>query len=193
MSVLVLRITALLLLSLLGACASAPSHFYTLGQVPPAGAQVAGRALHPPIEVGQVPIPAVLDRNEIVIAAAGDRLDLAGQDRWGAPLGQLIRVALTEDLSSRLPPGSVLPPGAIAPNGGLRVLTLNIQRFIGDSTGLVRLDASWSLIRAGSSDVLRSGRAMIQVQAASAKTEAIVPAMSRAIGELADQIAATLL
>ncbi|MGH7155570.1 MAG: PqiC family protein [Acetobacteraceae bacterium] len=193
MTALVQRLTMLLVLLLLGACASAPSRFYTLGQVSPASAPIGGPALHPPIEVGQVPIPAVLDRNEIVIAAAGDRLDVAGRDRWAAPRGQLIRLALTEDLTSRLPPGSVLQPGAVAPNGGLRVLTLNIQRFIGDSSGLVRLDATWSLIRGGSSDILRSGRTMIQVQATSAKTEAIVPAMSQAIGKLADQIAAALL
>ena len=179
-------------LLLLATCSSPPTRFYTLTSAPPAQRAASGPALAPPIEVGDVPVPATMDRNSIVLDADGARLDIASNDQWGAPVGQLIRQALTADLNARLPIGSVLPPGSNAPKSGLRVVSLNIQRFAGDTVGNVTLDASWSVLRAGSSDVLRSGHAVIHVRAASGKVPDIVPAMSTALGQLADRIAAAL-
>ncbi|HSU04762.1 MAG TPA: PqiC family protein [Acetobacteraceae bacterium] len=171
-------------------CSSPPTHFFTLSAVPPANANRGGVALRPPIEVGDVPVPAVLDRNAIVVSGGGDRLDISSRDQWGAPLGRLIRQTLTADLITRLPPGSVLAPGSTAPKSGLRVVSVSIQRFGGDTAGNVVLDANWSLLKAGSSDVLRTGHEMIRVQAASGAVPDIVPAMSQALGQFADRIAA---
>jgi uncharacterized lipoprotein YmbA len=126
-----MRTQVLLLVLLLGACASAKTDTYTLSAVPPARQPVAGTPLRPPIEMGEVSIPAVIDRDEIVLAAPGDRLDVASDSLWGAPVRQLIRRALSDDLTARLPPGSVLPPGAPAPRAGLRILTVSIEQFGG--------------------------------------------------------------
>ncbi len=179
-------------LLLLATCSSPPTQFYTLNPVSPAQRAASGPALTPPIEVGEVPVPATMDRNSIVLDAGGARLDIASNDQWGAPVGQLIRQTLTADLSARLPSGSVLPPGGTAPKSGLRVVSLNIQRFAGDTVGNVTLEAGWSVLRAGSSDVLRSGHVVIHLRAASGKVADIVPAMSTALGQLADRIAAAL-
>lgn len=178
--------------ALLCACSSPPTHFYTLDAVPPAYPVTAGAAVSPPVEVGDVPVPAVLDRDSIVLTEGGDRLDISGQDEWGAPLGRLIRQTLTADLMSRLPPGSVLTPGSTAPRSGLRIISVDIQRFSGDTAGLVVLEASWSLLKAGTSDLLRSGHEVIRTRAASGRVADVVPAMSQAMGELADRVAAAV-
>jgi uncharacterized lipoprotein YmbA len=172
---------------LLAACGSAPTRFYTLEPVAPKQT-VSGAAAKPPIEVGAVPVPAELDRDAVVLRDGGDRLDISGQDQWGAPLGSLVRQALTADLTARLASGSVLAPGSTAPKAGLRVLKVELQHFMGDTNGAVRLDANWSLLRAGSSDVLRRGHEVVHVQAASGKPADVVPAMSEALGQFADRI-----
>ncbi|HEY6434856.1 MAG TPA: PqiC family protein [Acetobacteraceae bacterium] len=177
--------------ALLFGCSSPPTHFYTLTAVPPARPVTAGVPLSPPIEVGDVPVPAVLDRDAIVLSE-GDRLDISGQDEWGAPLGRLIRQTLTADMMFRLPPGSVLAPGSTAPRSGLRILSVNVLRFGGDAAGTVVLDASWSLLKAGTSDVLRSGHEVIHARAASGKVADVVPAMGQALGELADRLAGAI-
>jgi uncharacterized lipoprotein YmbA len=146
--------------------------------------------LHPPIEVGDVPVPAIIDRGSIVVSAGDDRVELSDQDHWAAPLDALIRQALSADLTTRLPSGSVLPPGGIAPHSGVRVLSVQISRFMGDTDGNVVLTASWALLRGGSSQVLRTGQEAIHGRAASGQIAAIVPAMSAALGQFADRAAA---
>ena len=182
----------LLPLLVLAACGNAPIHYYSLAPVPSAGLLAHGHALKPPIEVGDVPVPPIVDRNGVVVSAGDDRLDVSAEDQWGAPLGQLIQQALTEDLTSRLPPGSVLQPGTVAPPSGVRVLTLDISDFVGDTDGHVTLAADWALVVGGTSTVIRRGHVRIHTQAASGNVDAIVPAMSQALGRLADHLALRL-
>lgn len=183
---------SLLLVLLLAGCSSAKTDYYTLSAVPPARAAPAGRPLHPPLEVGDVSIPATIDRNEIVLVAPNDRLELVGTSVWGAPLDQLIRRALSDDLAERLPPNSVLPPGTPEPKGGLRIVAVSIERFDGDTAGDVRLRAAWTLARSGQTPSGTPHRERIDVNAGVGATAAVVPAMSRALGVLADRIAAAV-
>ena len=171
------------------ACANTPSTIFTLTPTPPS------RTLPPvsggsQIEVAEVPLPAIIDRNEIVISEGNGQLDVMQNAEWGAPLGSLIRQTLTADLQSRLGNDVVLSPGALATRPGLRILKLNIQQFMGSADGRVVLNADWQVLRAGSSTVLAQSHEVITAQAASGKAPDIVPAMSRALGELADRVAA---
>lgn len=184
-----LRTAILILTTLLSACASSPTHYFTLSAVPPS--RPVATAPPKPIEVSDIPLPAVIDRNAIVLNTGNDQLNVSSQDLWGAPLGQLVRQALTADLQQRLPQGSVLLPGATV-KGGLSILKVTIEQFMGGTDGKVLLNAGWSLLRAGTSDVLHSGRETITVQAASGKIPDIAPAMSKAIGEFADRIVAQI-
>ena len=182
---------ALGMVLLASGCASAPTHVFTLTPTPPAN-RVAAISVTQPIEVAEVPLPPLIDRNSIVLNAGNGQLSIPQNDEWGGPLGSLIRETLTADLQSRLGANAVLPPGSMAPKRGLRILRLTIQQFIGSTNGHVVLDASWAILKAGGSDVLQSGRATITTQATSGKTADIVQAMSRALGELADHIAARI-
>src|SRR5690348_8616881 len=134
---------------LIAGCASSKTNYYTLNPIPPAHPVTGGSALKPPIEVAQIQLPGTIDRDAIVLQAGGDRLDVSANDAWGAPLDQTIRRVLSSDLSARLPPGSVLPPGTPPPAGGVRVITVIIERFIGDTNGHVVLSATWSIARLG--------------------------------------------
>lgn len=182
------RTHGLLLVLLLGACASAKTDTYTLSPVPPTRQQT-GAPLRPPIEMGEVSIPATIDRDEIVLVAPGDRLDVASTSIWGAPLRQLIRRALSDDLMARLPPGSVLPPGDPAPGGGLRILTVSIDHFSGDTSGRVVLSAAWVLAPSGTRPTGAPHREQVEVSAGAGTPQAVVPAMSQALGRLSDRIA----
>lgn len=179
----------LLMMLALAACSSAKTATYTLKPVPPRAGAVSGHALRPPIEVGQIALPATIDRNAIVLTAPGDRLEVQQTSVWGAPLRELIRSALSHDLSARLPQGSVLAPGTPAPKGGLRILTVAIQHFAGSTDGRVALDADWTIARSGHQPKGQPNRERIVIQAGSGTAQAVVPAMSAALGRLADRIA----
>ncbi len=53
--------------------------------------------------------------------------------------------------------------------------------------GHVFLDVNWSLLAAGSSEVIRRGEQSIQVQGAAGDSDAIASTMSRALAQLADR------
>ncbi|HEY5301286.1 MAG TPA: PqiC family protein [Acetobacteraceae bacterium] len=187
-----IRAHAVLLALLLGGCASAATATYTLSSVPPGRQVPAGTPLRPPLELGEVSIPVTIDRNEIVLNAPGDRLNVAANSIWGAPIRQLIRRALSDDLTARLPPGSVLPPGDPGPKAGLRILTVSIDQFGGDTSGHVVLSAAWLLAASGTPPTGTPRRARIELDAGAGNAAAVVPTMSAALGRLADRIAASL-
>ena len=79
-------------------------------------------------------MPAVqtLDRPEVVTQILPNRLSIDESDRWGAPLAQLMRRTLAQDLTSRLPPGMFIFPDAPAPgNRGM------IQWMTPNAAGIV--------------------------------------------------------
>lgn len=178
-----MRLAILLLVLAIAGCGSSPkTQFYTLDAVD--GARAGGSAS--PIEVGHVDLPATLDRQGIVTHANGDRVDISDRDRWAAPLDELVRRALTEDIRDRLAHGTVLAAGDPAPPG-TRTLTVNVQQFMPDASGHVVLEADWSWQRGGKPGLPR--HASIQTPMHGQGGEAIADAMSRALGQLADTIA----
>lgn len=180
---------ALLLLSLLAACGSSPpTHYYTLEPIPPAQQDASKPALKLPVEVGDPSIPPEIDRDAVVVSTGGDQLDVSSNDQWGGPVGKLIRQSLTADLTARLAPGSVLAPGTPAPKRGLHVITLNVTHFMADTSGHVALDVSWSLLPAGSSNVIRQGHETISVQGPSGGSGTAAAGMSQALAQLADRL-----
>ena len=94
------RTTSVLALAFVGAlaagCASAPSRFYTLAATAtPVGAPSARYA----IVVGPVSIPPEVDRAELVIQVAPNRVELDEFNRWAGPLADGIARAVAGNLS----------------------------------------------------------------------------------------------
>jgi uncharacterized lipoprotein YmbA len=182
--------------TLLSACASSPPmRFYTLREVPPAaGTGAASTDSNPAIRVTHVQIPAELDRVELVQRVDdSDRLQIAEQDRWAAPLDDMIRRVLSIDLQARMAPGDTTGPAT---------LSLDIDEFTVDSNCAVTLRASWELKPAASSapagerpneSGATKGYALTQLPAASSCSTGLLPQrMSQALGELSERIVGSL-
>jgi hypothetical protein len=183
-----IRLAALSALLVLGACGSSPkTNFFTLDAVHAVSraASAPGRA---PIQVGHVDLPGTLDRQAMVTRGPGSQINVSDQDRWSAPLDELVRRAITEDLRQRLPAGRVLAPGDPTTKG-TRTLMLNVQRFAADPSGQVVLEVDWGLQAPGQQAHVRHEAIRTTVNGQGGG--AIADAMSRALGELADRIAAT--
>jgi uncharacterized lipoprotein YmbA len=135
----------------------------------------------PAIRVARVTLPGEVDRAELVQRIDANRLRLAEEDRWAAPLAEMVRRTLTDDLRSRVPAASGEPDA----------LSVDIEEFIGDANCSVSLRATWSLTRAGAHQPATHGYEAIRTDASGACTVGAIPdAMSRALGELSNRIAA---
>lgn len=184
----------LLTVCLLAGCSGSPrTQFYTLDPVsaPATAATSNSTRSHRPITVGQVQLPPALDRLSLVTRTGPDQLSVSDENRWAAPLDDLVRRTLAADLAARLPPGRVLAPGDPVPPGGARTLTVDVQDFIPDQRH-VTLNARWTLLDGTPPRPVLTRRETIDITAASPSTAAEVAAMGRALGTLADRIAAQL-
>lgn len=168
---------------------SPPTRFFTLDPYPPE-APAAAAALAP-VQLDAVHIPAVLDRSEVVTEIAANRLSVSDLDHWGAPLGDLMRRAMAEDLMSRLPAGAFVPPDAPKPLG-VRGLVVTVGRLQADASGRVELQATWSLIGGHPAAALLTRNVELSTTASAGGAEGQAAAISRLLGQLADRIASAL-
>jgi hypothetical protein len=192
------RASGLALALILGGCASSPPlRYYTLNDVPGATSLSEPSA----IRVGRVKIPGELDRSELVQRIDANRLKIAEQDRWAAPLDEMIRRALTADLQSRTraSPSAPATPSAASTTPSTQpaaasTLSVDIDEFIGDATCAVTLRASWELKpMGGNAAPAGSGQESIQIAVPSPATctvGAIPAAMSQALAQLSERILA---
>lgn len=188
------RLAALLLAPLLlaplllASCRSPDPFLYTLAPVrgvPRAGAPAL-------VELRRPGIAGYLDRSEIVRANTPYQLQMRDGERWGEPFGDMVARVLAEDLNNRLPGTSVFTStGAITADAGARV-ELDLQRFDADASGQVKLLAQVAVTRGGNRAAAKAQTIRITVTPASSATSDYVAALSRALGEAADQIAALL-
>jgi hypothetical protein len=177
------------MICLTGGCASSPPvQFYTLGVVP---AERRMGALDAPVQIGAVHLPSVLDRQEMVRERGPNQLELSNEHRWGAPLADMTRRVLTQDLQDRLPASMVVLPEQPAPPH-TRVIVIDILKFESESSGHVVLQGSWSLVSTGSDTPSSSRPMQIDEHAPAQDYAAQAQAMSRAVGQLADSIADAL-
>src|SRR5579863_889074 len=184
-----LRPIVLLGCSVLFACGSSPpTRFYILNEVAPATPPPAATASNQiPVRLEPVAIAPELDRPEIVSRIGPNRVHVAGSDRWAAPLADQIRRVLSDDLSTRLPPGSVAEPNEPGTNDLRRRLTISIDEFYDDETCAVSLRASWSLMNPQATS--QHGIERVQVPASASCAAELPSAMSHALSALADRLA----
>jgi uncharacterized protein len=174
----------------LAACQSSPpTHYFALTEIAPTAPR-GTVAAQVPIRVERVTIPGELDRLEIVRRGASNQVQIAAFDRWAAPLEDMIRRVMAQDLAARLAPGTIAnvnEPSAAEPRNHLYV---GVQEFAGDEQGAVRLHAAWLLQTSNAAST--RGIEEIRVTADNATADALAAAMSRALAAFADRIAAAL-
>jgi uncharacterized protein len=175
------RVCVLLALTaIVAACASSPPmRFYTLTSV---GNESASANAPPAIRVVRVNLPGEIDRPELVQRIDATRLQLAEDDRWAAPLGQMIQRVLSADLQSRVPPTT----SGSEPDQ----LVVDIEEFIADGNCTVTLRAAWSLKPANAATQPTRGYETVKAETSNGCAVAVLPeVMSRALAVLGDRVA----
>ncbi len=177
--------------AMLGACTSAPVHYYTLvapdTRSPVPARPDTGAAI--PFELSGLAIPAGADQPQLVVRAGAERVEVLEGERWIAPLSDEVHAALSADLAHALPGPDVTGLGAGA-KPVLRI-RLDLRRFESVPGAYALVEAVWSLR-------LANGAAAEPMTCTSAIREtvesgydALVRGHQRALGQLAADIAAT--
>ena len=141
----------------------------------------------PALRVDTLNVPASWDRAEILRPSAG-ALQISDFDHWAAPLAQMARQTLSDDLDQRLPPGSVIFPRLPKPSGALGVDVDILDFDIVASQALMR--AGWIIVPSGEAQGAKRNAAELRSSMSSEDPAAVVHAWSDLIGQLADRIAA---
>jgi uncharacterized lipoprotein YmbA len=171
-----------------GCGTTAPSRFYTLDAVAAAPAEVP--AAHYAVLVGPVSVPADVDRPQIVVQVAPNRVDLDDFNRWAAPLGDAIARAVAGDLAVLLGASDV----AIAPLANFSPdyrVTIDVQRFDSVLGKSVLVDAVWA-VRQTASGQTQSGRTTAREAVQGPGFDALAAAHSRALAQISADIAAAI-
>lgn len=172
----------------LTACGGSPNpNYYTIatrtGPTFPSGPKI--------VMLKDIGLASYLDRREIVRSSEGYKLDVMSNDWWGEPVGGMLGRVLVVELSQRLPNNTVYgESGAINtdPNASVGV---NLQRLDADKAGALVLLAQVAV------EFNRPRRTAartftISKPLATRDIPGLVAAISDAMGELADGIAALL-
>jgi uncharacterized lipoprotein YmbA len=173
-----------LLAGLPAACTSPNPALYTLAIVPgPVHPTAAMR-----VELREIALAHYLGRSQIVRSSEDYRLDVLGNEWWGEPLDAMLSRVMVQELSQRLPSGTVFAEnGAITATPDATV-ELNVQRLDEDHTGAVILMAQVGV----TGRVTQTRNLRFSVPPPSPGTAGLVAAMSTAVGLLSDAIAADL-
>jgi len=173
------------------ACASSPPvRYYVLTSVA-ADKRLPTPADMVPVRLERLTIPTELDRSELVRRTDPTRVELLEDDRWAAPLDDMIRRVLTADLAARLPADRVADPNE--PAGGERPQSLgvDIQRFDGDAACAVTLRVAW-VLKPAEGPSLRGSEEERASPGACSGAAGLAPAMSQALAQLSDRLAAVI-
>ena len=171
----------------LSGCASPEPAYFTLAPVP-GTPRSGGPKL---VELQRPGLAGYLDRPGIVRANSAVQLNVAANERWGEPLGDLIGRILAEDLNQRLTGSSVFTTaGSISAQPDARI-ELDVQRFDADASGAVVLLAQVAVSRGRRANAATRTVRLTQRPAGPA-TRDLVAAMSTVLGGLADTLAAML-
>ena len=172
--------------ALLAGCSTSPiPSIYTLAIQP--GTQLAGGPSS--LSVVGAAIPKYLDRPQIIRHGGPYQLDVSEFDRWGEPFGDMVTRILVGDLAQRLPKTQVFRDESPTATNAVASVQVDISRFDPDPDGTVVLVARWTL---RGTNVIAEDSNRLTVKPASDAIPDIVAAMSQALGQLADHIAAAV-
>ena len=186
----ILRVMAVAAIATLAACASAPTHFYTLQSS--AIAHVEAAAVAPPflIEVLPIVVPAQVDQPELLVRQSEQRVAVLDSERWVAPLAAELRGALSADLVGALDTRDVY--GLAHPQTTpLYRIQLDIRRFDSWPGRHALIEADWS-IRGGDAERALVTCTSIASERVEPNYDALVQGHQRALARIADDIAAVV-
>ena len=140
---------------LLSACASAPTHFYTLLPPPQDHALVAKASTPQPasptstpadfaIDVEPVGVPSEVDQAAWLVRTGPGQVAVLDNERWAAPLGDELRSAFSDALTREL--GARDVRGAANPGSGpMYRIRVDVRRFESVPGHYALIKADWSV------------------------------------------------
>lgn len=180
------------LVALSTSCATSPNpEFYAL--YPQSAARVveeAGTDLR--VEIRRPSLPGYLDRPHIVRRVEAGRLELAGNDRWGSSLQDMVATTLAANLSERVPGSEFFTEGgpiSIRPDV---ILGIEMQRFEQTGDGNVQLIVQVALQFPEQPEGTILHRYELHESLDEGDTRALVGKMSALLAQLSDSIASAL-
>jgi uncharacterized lipoprotein YmbA len=185
---LALPLTAVILA---GCGASDHSRFYVLTENPAVATRAAAAPPTTTVALGAIHLPAALDRPQMARRLNSDEISYSEYDRWAGPLDDMVRRVLLFDLDGRLAPGVTLIENNPTSPASLTI-AVDVFRFDADAAGLVTLNARWEVLGRAGSPVGAPRDAMIVKPGSGRDAEAVAGTMSRAVADLATEIAAGL-
>lgn len=186
------RLKLMVLATALGisACASQPTHYYTL-IAPLTSAQPPAKAAAFQFEMLPVIMPVQVDQPALVVRQSNGTLTILETERWGAPLGDEFHDALTGQLERHLGVRDLagLPKNSEQPVVSLRT---DVRRFESTLGQKATIDVVWNLsLRNGSAKRQGLTCSSVVSEPAGSTMEDLVLAHQRAVGKLAGIIATT--
>jgi uncharacterized protein len=163
-----------------------PPNEYVLGIEPPATKVASPITERPIFEIGMVRIPDYLDRTDLLVRN-GNQLTSSQSGRWGERLSLGITRALAASLAARLPNFVVTTTPPVNPPR--RKLLVDVTTFEARADRQVVLAARWTITDGSGRTTLVSEQAVVVEPVSAMEDSGVVAAMTRAIENLADQIA----
>ena len=172
---------------LAAACSSPDPRYYTI--VPRNGPTLPGGPKF--VLMKDIGLASYLDRREIVRSSESYQLDVMANDWWGEPLGGMLGRVLVLELSQRLPGSTVYGEGGAITADQNAMVGVNIQRLDSDKAGslilIAQVGADFNRPRRTAARSFNSTKPL-----QTPNTQGLVAAISDAVGDLADGIAAML-
>lgn len=186
------RLIAAVLLLLAAGCGSSPTvRYYTFaGQSAEKAEGSSGSVGKYAVAVGPVTVPSTVDRPQIVIQVAPNRVALLDDQRWAEPLNSAIPRAIASDLGQLLGMPTVLFPQDSMADVKYRV-AIEIRNFISVPGEAATVEATWIVF--GPHDALKRGQLLAREPVKDAGYEALVEAHGRALMKVSRAVAATIL
>lgn len=172
-----------------------PSRFFTLSpllQPEFDGGKTSGPASGISFGVGPVTLPGYLDREEIVVRMAQNRLRLLEYDRWAEPLDENIARVVSQNIAHFVHAERTHVYPWPIDRRPVYQIEIDVLRFEADAEHQARLSTRWLVRNTSRKDriLFRETRLSRPVQGRS--TEASVAALSETLAELSREVAAAI-
>lgn len=183
------------LMALLGACATSPAlRYYTLGAAIEPAAEVAPDTAS--IWVAPVTLPEAVDRPQLVVRVAPNRVAILDQHRWAEPLAGALSRAIAGNLAALLGGARVSSETQHAASEAQVRVLVDFQRFESVPGQGVTIEVLWSVRRSTAPEPQR-GRSVISeplgeepgARPGGPGYETLAAAHSRAVAALSRDIA----
>ena len=140
------------------------------------------------IGLGPIDLPKYLDRPEVVIRAAPNRLELSKEDRWGESIQHGFTRSMERDLAAQAGAAIVVFPWYSTVHIDMQV-QIDVYRFETDAQGTATLSAKWTILDSTGKNILYTVESNLTQPSKPGDNTEAAAALSRTIGDLSGQIA----